>query len=125
MFSEDFRSGTDEVRGAIDPAKVKLRHQLDTIDGWLSEKGGDLLWDVLTALRGPDAGTYNYELKDRTTIHIRRAAFPRTADGYVKLGTATQRAQFDTLRSFKRPGLNDELTHFQQHIGAAARALGL
>lgn len=55
---------------------------LDIIDDFLTNNEDHnetrILWDVLTALRGPDAETF----KDKGyTVAIRRAAFPQLAKG--------------------------------------------
>jgi hypothetical protein len=55
------------------------RQILDVIDRELAT-GSDAaqeLWDVLSALRGPDIGDTG--IKEDSTIPIRRAAFPETA----------------------------------------------
>lgn len=59
--------------------KKELREVLDTIDNILAKEDAvsHQLWDVLTALRGPDSA--NYDDKKNVTIPIRRAAFPITA----------------------------------------------
>lgn len=61
--------------------KPAVREMLDKIDVFLSTAPIDeaqQLWDVLTALRGPDDD--DPELKSRTTTHIRAAAFPKARD---------------------------------------------
>lgn len=57
----------------------KLRAQLDQIQQWLLDPdGSEALWDVLTALRGPDTG--NLKGKLATTAVIRLVAFPGLAN---------------------------------------------
>ena len=63
----------------------KAREVLDYLDDLFSDPGqveaATEVWDVITALRGPD--TFDHEaaqtLKLDLTIPIRRAAFPKTA----------------------------------------------
>lgn len=61
--------------------KKSVRDVLDVIDNALCElpkREATHLWDILTALRGPDMpGTAVF--KATTTSHIRAFAFPRTA----------------------------------------------
>ena len=58
-------------------SRAKVRHALDTIEevlGGSDEVAAIALWHILTALRGPDAGSEG--AKDAITKHIRRRAFP-------------------------------------------------
>lgn len=57
-----------------------MRDVLDLIDAVLLRRDEESakLWNVLTALRGPDSG--DEALKLATTCHVRQAAFPRTAN---------------------------------------------
>ena len=98
----------------------ELRAQLDTIDGWLQEgnENAGKLWEVLTALRGPDSG--DMIVKNATTIHIRAAAFPRTAQNH------TLPAKFAIAGD--EPSLNESLAgggHFASHVYFALRTLGI
>ena len=59
------------------------RQILDLIDEFLitaTRREVVSLWDVLSALRGPDNFACNTQSKDRLTVHIRRGAFPRMAN---------------------------------------------
>lgn len=64
--------------GSISVSNLNLAEILDLIDEYLrySDVSGGL-WDVLSALRGPDS--QDIELKTSTTIYIRGAAFPLSA----------------------------------------------
>lgn len=103
----------------------KLRKQLDQIDEWLTEEGGAQLWDVLTALRGPDNSEDRY-LKFLTTNHIRTTAFPKLAQQYwhgdAHFGTAAQRVHLTVHGEFPST-TNTDVSHFGVHITNAARAL--
>ena len=94
----------------------QTKRLLRTIDTALAkgDQTSDELWKVLTALRGPD--TSSSSVKERTTVHIRIAAFPRTA-----MANDTP-ASFDTDQPFT---LGRGPRHFQNHIHSAADVLGL
>lgn len=88
------------------------------------------LWDILTALRGPDNDVAD-RVKFATTVYIRQAAFPTYAEA-VTHGTATELAYMSPrVRLFDEPTqivVADARKcggHFHYHINAAARALGL
>jgi hypothetical protein len=100
----------------------KLREVLDQIDTVLAENGFDAaqLWNVLTALRGPDnVDDGDYRTKQEVTVPIRRAAFPRTA-----ALTNNNTADFGDNDSPTTVRV-DRYTHFHNHGQAAASALGL
>lgn len=104
--------------------RARLRAQLDQIDQWLTEPGGGALWDVLSALRGPDDESIS---KGTTTIPIRVAAFPKMAgvfDRYYYSHEVGIKANFDHRYSELRLGLIPP-GHFLQHIRSAALVLGL
>lgn len=65
---------------------ISVRNILDTIDEFLvdniSNGEGGKLWDVLTALRGPDDES-DWASKYTATGPIRAAAFPRFAEGLL------------------------------------------
>jgi hypothetical protein len=94
---------------------ASAREVLAQIDEWAytaSTQEAKKLWDVLTALRGPDNG--DRVLKARTTAVIRQHSVPALADlshAFV-LGAS----------SVECPPLPD---HFHHHIRRAARALGV
>lgn len=126
-----------------DAVRPNVRAALDYLDTILLAGGEDAeeLWDVLSALRGPDQQrNYGGETPKRdVTIPIRRAAFPRTAadidvkrqeDPYgMKYGRTPgvyQRASFGYPSDARYRG--DRFTgddHFKNHGYRAARALGL
>ena len=55
----------------------ELKKLLDQIDTFLAKSpNAQELWDILTALRGPDSGYP--DLKDATTAVIRKHALPKT-----------------------------------------------
>jgi hypothetical protein len=97
----------------------ELRAELDRIEDFLMGPHGAELANVLSALRGPDFPDVDH-VKEETTIHIRRAAFPRLAAqlSSFRLGWALW-----TDRPFKmpRPGTG----HFYAHVRTAAIALKL
>lgn len=106
---------------------TKTREILDSIDEVLSSdaiEAGEL-WNVLTALRGPD--NYNQAAaKNESTTHFRRAAFPKAAVVADKHFGFLHGADYTTLpmsiQSYPESGPND---HFWHHARAAASALGL
>ena len=104
----------------------KTREMLDWIDDFLVSHSLEAaeLWDVLTALRGPDSGELGNKL--RTTVPIRVAAFPRTAAMPGEFnGGARSRAIFEgSPQDFVWPD-NDSIEHFDYHIRQAAHALGM
>jgi hypothetical protein len=86
------------------------------------------LWNILTALRGPDEEEMQPQ-KEYTTAVIRSAAFPRLArsKGLVATRFAAPGSTLGPLRT--RPcdcGCgSSNLGHFDDHIRRAAYALGL
>jgi len=112
------------TRDPIDP----VRQILDQIDEFLlnSNSDSERLWDVLSALRGPDK--FSYGDKVTTTNAIRVAAFPRTANA-DNLGAISLPAIFWTT-GYQEPTIDicdyeSEGWHFAQHIRNAARVLKL
>lgn len=99
-----------------------LRGALDQIERLLTKQpySGDL-WDVLSAIRGPDSR--NRKLKHATTTIIRSAAFPnRPCEERSFYGEdSAKRAEIRT-RLFKSKG---DQNHFRQHIRDAFKSLGL
>lgn len=105
----------------------KLRNQLNVIQEMLKEEDGDNLWDILSALRGPDNDDPKWSIKKQTTSYIRAAAFPdllvegingtsmridRSTGWTAEKGTISRRFCHSTTSS-----------HFSQHIQAAANIL--
>lgn len=83
---------------------------------------GKRLWDVLSALRGPD-GDDTDDLKHRQTEPIRRAAFPKLAALYDKGINIPGGAMFAGDRFIIIA--DDKEDHFNWHASSAARALNL
>jgi hypothetical protein len=95
---------------------------LETIEDVLLRGDDDArnLWDILSALRGPDVDPL-FTIKGRTTVHVRRAAFPRLA---LKADMFRQSlgipADFHAEYPFEEPR---PFSHFNDHIVEARRAL--
>lgn len=105
------------------------RDVLNIIDDFLSLGGVNdcerkMLWDVLTALRGPDDETYS--LKMESTIPIRRAAFPKIASN-SRIQRETLLATFGTAQyKFNRHVFDTgRYSHFGSHVINAASALNI
>jgi hypothetical protein len=105
---------------AVGTLTANASYALKYIDDVLS-RGGEAavqLWDVLSALRGPDDRLCD---KSYTTEVIRTAAFPQTA----LLGGVANRAAFASSRTrFDQRGA-DSNGHFASHVRKAAETLGL
>jgi hypothetical protein len=105
--------------------------QVLALDNYASRR----LWDVLTALRGPDQDTYaSDEVKEQFTCFIRSAAFPRTARRVLKhAGTCAHGAMYQEVALDPKVRLLcpdvDKMpesvvsTHFRGHVRAALRVL--
>ena len=100
-----------------------LNEMLDMIDKFLTyNPKASVLWDILSALRGPDSD--DMELKEQTTIHIRSAAFPLTATVgslcgiayFAKKEDASKRLPYFAKRVNTHP-------HFMFHYQEAVRQL--
>lgn len=110
----------------------ETRQMLNTIDEFLlrCDVSSGELWDVLTALRGPDDNKWtNYEdgtydsTKDVTTLPIRIAAFPKSAGD--KNLQARWTCSWYCLPMFVIPITDARMTHFNIHAEAAAKVLGI
>jgi hypothetical protein len=101
--------------------KPPFRHMLDRIDQFLAQHAYDTqgrkLWDVLSATRGPDMPG-SFGVKDATTVHVRRKAFPLTAEKGPDIG-----ASFTTYDVVRKPKSSSD--HFNRHIEDAYLALGI
>jgi len=112
--------------------RPKVRKVLDVIDGVLAEgcrvgETGELLmppdtyidaadlWNILTALRGPDS--CDCDLKQQTTAIIRAHAFPKAAAGMHRV--------LAFVNSVDTTIVCDDCHHFESHVWEAARALGI
>lgn len=110
-----------------------VRTALDQLDAVLAKNDmvAAKVWAVLTGLRGPDTAGQDY--KQSATVKIRRAAFPLTtkAGEDETLGSSRSfpvadfgRSDVDNSTLSMSPD-KEEQWHFNSHIDAAARALGL
>ena len=99
------------LRGALNQIQQLLTKQPYSAD----------LWDILSAIRGPDSR--NRKLKHATTTIIRSAAFPkRPCEERSFYGEdSAKRAEIRT-RIFKSKG---DQNHFRQHVVAAFASLQL
>ena len=77
------------------------------------------LWDVLTALRGPDDGSES--LKDATTAVIRWHVFGKT----VVPGEPIINQDCEFFAQLRKSGKTALLLHFWNHVWSAFDALGL
>lgn len=103
---------------------LDLREMLDVIDLYLSiGHHSSTLWDVLTALRGPDSGDEG--LKETTTEVIRSVAFPlvkaegATPANFSNLDASLLRKAINTLKQEDTA----KSSHFDCHVLWAAQAL--
>jgi len=113
---------------------ARVRKLLDEIDEMLlpGDVAASELWNVLTALRGPDA---EFDvIKDVTTAPIRGAAFPKTCQqalaqrGQHELPEqvfARVGAQFESPARFDKTVVGQGHLHFANHVRNAALELGL
>ena len=114
-------NGTKKIK-----TPTTTRGMLNLIDKFLARCDGESgnLWDVLSALRGPDDD--DEITKKRTTLLIRAAAFPR-------LSKALDKKDWESGPSGRRPGMNDSPQtydptgdgHFYTHANGAAKVLNL
>ena len=114
-------NGTKKIK-----TPTTTRGMLNLIDKFLARCDGESgnLWDVLSALRGPDDG--DEITKKRTTLLIRAAAFP-------KLKKALDKRKWISGPSNRYPGMNGDPPydptgddgHFYTHANGAAKVLNL
>lgn len=99
----------------------ELDETLSTMDTYESRA----LWNILTALRGPDMNDLDGEIKYETTAIVRARALPKTAAadnlGVISLG-ATFRQEAKQVHI--TPAVEEAGWHFVTHIKRAVRALG-
>lgn len=113
-----------------------LRAELDRIEDFLMGPEGAALAAILSALRGPDND--DRFLKSKTTLHIRRAAFPRIAEESARSrnswGDTEMNLGWVMFSPFRQgtpePPLETSLDlcwskHFMRHIRSAVFSLGL
>lgn len=98
---------------------------LKAIDNWAADNLGNyeskVLWDILTALRGPDSG--DSELKWNTTAIIRAYTLPILATGNAMVNKE-QRIN-ETLSKIMNYDKIDAQNHFKNHIRDAIHAIPL
>jgi hypothetical protein len=80
------------------------------------------LWDVLTALRGPDSPENRNSVKSATTEVIRLHAFPNAAAYNALYGDFSADSELRVERRAKMPSVGG---HFYGHAKEAFKALGL
>ena len=98
-----------------------LRGALDLIDTLLRAEYGHDLWNILTALRGPDSR--NRGIKYATTCVIRNAAFPgRPTNG---LSVFKDDCPLYAKRRERLFDEHEESNHFREHIQDAFDSLGM
>jgi len=99
-----------------------LRAALDQIQDMLDGRSYSAdLWDILTALRGPDSR--NRKAKNATTALIRSAAFPkRPCEDRSIFGTDSPRLAKRRRKLFRK---KKDFNHFREHVRDAFEALGL
>jgi len=111
----------------ISPEQRFLRKSLKTLDELLSRKYGCLLFDVLSALRGPDSD--NNDVKKAATGLIRGKAFPRvlSKSDDNDLGLVVTHEDNEDLVNVRRDLENnrEESRHFLNHAHLAFKHLGL
>lgn len=97
----------------------KINEILDDIDKILSKADDTActLWNILTAMRGPDDG--DFPKKFEYTVPIRGAAFPLTAKNMDKFGENVA----DISRKPLPTDTMEEFNHYNEHINLAIVAL--
>lgn len=99
-----------------------LREALDCIQEMLNNHTYSAdLWDVLTALRGPDCR--NHKLKMATTAVIRDAAFPKHPTSLLSFYGRDDHKSF--VRRKKMFKDKENRPHFREHVASAFESLGL
>lgn len=105
----------------------KIKKSRRTVSGMLKEidtflatnPNSNKLWDILSALRGPDSD--DMKVKMATTTAIRRAAFPLTHKAMRDYSIVNRiQAAFEGVYN---PERMDAHNHFNHHIQSAVRAL--
>lgn len=102
----------------------ETREILDKIDEFLAKGNADSqdLWDILTALRGPDSEN---DIKHVTTIPIRNTALPKTTKVAISSWGFTNGADFRGGEFSGEDASSDTSEHFSTHVIGAARLLGI
>lgn len=114
---------------------LTFKQVLDIVDTALARGNStsEKLWDVLTALRGPD--TNEYYLKSEITVLIRRKALPKTTKAHMDSGATLADFGYDEPKDakissgtvgYEREGYGYKRRgHFRNHAIKAAEALGI
>lgn len=101
-----------------------LTEMLDELDEFfVRSPDANKLWDILSALRGPDYHISDFEgahkVKMQTTVYIRQAAFPKAAQS-----SNLYHPSMETYSEIPfTPNPKTKSNHFNHHIAAAANAL--
>jgi hypothetical protein len=112
---------------------LTAREILDQIDKLLSEADMTIaleVWNVLSALRGPDVDAYSNKIKATTTAVIRCAALPLSMkrELYVE-SSGVKYSAFGMvepdLKKFDIRAASQTSDHFRTHVRWAAHVLGL
>lgn len=103
---------------------VPLSKMLSTIDKFLLMPQGNRLWNVLSALRGPDINGME-DLKQETTAVIRVKAFPKATAPGCPLSAVVDLNYSGTLDDAKASAevRTVDMAHFGYHIIDAISAL--
>lgn len=122
LESYDFNKPTD----ARTPSKPEtVSEVLDIIDQFLvdhmSDGKAETLWNILSALRGPDADVVGVAAAKACTIAIRRGAFPKKTKQVEGCGFSGIGADFISTANGNPETANSN--HFANHVRAAAQAL--
>ena len=111
-------------------ATREMLAQIDTMLARCDVAAGEL-WEVLTALRGPDLPDNSGALKESTTAHIRREALPRlcialseSGSRFWKDGPGHRYPSMDASLNFRSVPMWSS-DHFDRHVQAAAEILGI
>lgn len=107
--------------------KPEVRAALKTLDTILKrgDNGSQALWDILTALRGPDGADYG----KKKTVEVRARAFPQTSEIAKRNGCGVNGAFMDPANGMlageydEQRFLEVQPHHFRQHIYRARSAL--
>ena len=106
---------------------ASTRLLLNAIDNHLAkcDYAASELWDVLTALRGPDSDELGQ--KDRTTLPIRAAAFPQLAETHATNWVMCSAHSAFPMQQKPAPAFvpPEDGGHFARHVMAAATVLVL
>jgi hypothetical protein len=118
------KSSRARAKELIEQIVKVLNEDSKTFDLGDEESGGRALWDILTALRGPDNG--NYHLKEETTAKIRAGIGLKHGNvGYATVSDSKPLPSTD-YRAVNRAILAkfpDDKNHFSFHYAKAIQGL--